>query len=301
MENEQVLDELLKRVEEMTDGEPIDSVRLGDSRAGQFYRHDERTRLALKVALITARPLLLVGPPGCGKSSLAPYVARNLGLHYEFYTVTENAEASDLLWQIDYLRRLNDAQLKDKQVEPLEEYVQKGTLWKAFEPAHQPGEKHGTLVLIDEIDKADASFANSLLVALGSLEFDCPPLERPVKAREGEFIVVMMTSNEERELPPALTRRCITHRVKYPKSKHLVEIVERQWPMWIDQPGFRESVGSLADSLAGEEAAERDSRISTAEFLDLVQVLRKGDVKPHNEEWKTIESLVLLQSNEEES
>src|SRR4051812_30605641 len=113
MQNEAKLEELLQLVDSMKDGVPVDEVRIADSRDGIFYNHDERTRLALKVALITARPLLLVGPPGCGKSSLAPYVARNLRLTRLSYTVTETAEASELLWRIDYLKRLNDAQIKE--------------------------------------------------------------------------------------------------------------------------------------------------------------------------------------------
>jgi MoxR-like ATPase len=105
MPNEPKLDELLRLVDSMKDGEPVDEVRIADSRDGTFYRHGEQTRLALKIALITARPLLLVGPPGCGKSSLAPYAARNLRLRPLSYTVTENAEASDLLWRVDYLKQ----------------------------------------------------------------------------------------------------------------------------------------------------------------------------------------------------
>lgn len=281
----------------MRDGESRDAVRLGDRRDGVFYRHDERIRLALKVALITNRPLLLVGPPGCGKSSLAPYVARNLGMRYLSYGVTETAEASDLLWRMDYVRRLNDAQIH--QIKPTVEYVDRGVLWRAFEATSEEKGCGGTLVLIDEIDKANSSFANSLLVALGSLEFDVPPLGgRIIKADPDAIILVIMTSNGERELPPALTRRCITLRVNYPSAADLVEIAAKLWPKGMEDSLFRSGVESLAESLTNQDLT--GARISTAEFVDLVQVLRVGCVKPSSAAWKMVEGLVLYENNEDQ-
>jgi MoxR-like ATPase len=294
MSNEIAVNSLLELVDSMKDRDPIDEVRLGDRRDGAFYSHDARTRLALKVAIVTNRPLLLVGPPGCGKSSLAPYVARNLNMRYLSYTVTENAEASDVLWRVDYLKRLNDAQLH--QIKPMAEYIDKGVLWRAFDDdcAGNQQEVRGTVVLIDEIDKASSSFANSLLVSLGSLEFEVPPLDQIIKANRESIILVIMTSNGERELPPALTRRCITLQVDYPTISDLVTIATRRWS-WMKDASFCSAVESLANSFAHPEAAS--ARISTAEFLDLVQVLKIGCIQPFSEDWKTVEGLVLFVDN----
>lgn len=296
MQNKHRLNELLSLVDKMHDGSPVDRVRIADSRDGMFYLHDQRIRLALKVSLITGRPLLMVGPPGCGKSSLAPYVARNLHMTLLTYTVTETAEASDMLWRMDYLGRLNDAQRKD--MKALEKYVEKGVLWRAFAPEDSVGAAdagNGTLVLIDEIDKANAGFANSLLVALGSFEFDVPPLSLTVKAKEEAIILVMMTSNEERELPPALLRRCITLELDFATAPELVKITTARWPDWMQDRTFRDAVESLATSLSGSEAG---GGVSTAEFLDLVQVLKMSGVAPGSEAWRTVEGLVLLRGGE---
>jgi MoxR-like ATPase len=297
MSADEKLNELLSLVDSMHDAPAIERVRIADSRDGSFYRHDERTRVAVKVALITGRPLLLVGPPGCGKSSLAPYVARNLRLSLLSYTVTESAEASDLLWRIDYLRRLNDAQIRDREIQPLSDYVERGVLWRAFKPPvvpEGPDSPLGTLVLIDEIDKADAGFANSLLVAIGSLQFDVPPLNNmTVEADKDTIVLVVMTSNEERELPPALTRRCVTLSVDFPTADELVEISARRWS-WMKEPGFRAAVESLARSLAAPDRDPSAPRVSTAEFLDLVQVLKKSGISTTDKLWRMVEGLVLL-------
>jgi MoxR-like ATPase len=267
------------------------SYRLGDTRDGSVYLVDQRIALALKVSLITGRPLLLTGPPGCGKSSLAPFVARNLGLRYYSYTVTSDADVGDLLWRLDLVKRLNDAQAHMAGDTP--EYLEKGVLWKAFEP--DPGASpSGSLVLIDEIDKAESSFTNSLLVATGSLEFEVPPLGRPVQAPTDLLVVLMLTSNEERELPPALMRRCISLRINYPTADQLVEITRRRWQDWMADDEFCASVTALAEALAGDERSDSDPRVSTAEFLDLVQVLREGSIPPDSDDWNTIKELVLL-------
>lgn len=293
MRNEEKLNELLDLVDLMKDGDPIDEVRIGDSTDGTFYHYNDRTKLALKVALITARPLLLVGPPGCGKSSLAPYVARNLRLKLFRYVVTETAEPSDLLWRVDYIRRLSDAQLQI--LKSFDFYVEPGTLWKAFvfPGEREPGDSRlGSLILIDEIDKASAGFANSLLVALGSLQFDVPPLGHTIRALKDAFILIMMTSNEERELPPAFTRRCVTLRLRYPTAEELVAITQDRWPTWMESATFRDSVRTLAARLArGDTNAPK---VSTAEFLDLVEVLKANHISPESEDWHTVEGLVLL-------
>lgn len=324
MKNKEKLEQLLRLVDGMRNEPKGEEFRGVDKRDGKYYNYDNRTQMALKVALITGRPLLMVGPPGCGKSSLMPFVARNLHLWQETYTVTESAEASDLLWNVNYIRQLNDAMqvgfdpnAKKKDLKNISQYIEQGVLWRAFKPKKQdendPAKKLGTVVLIDEIDKADSSFANSLLVAVGSLQFDVPPLKRSatldstetspsaneidsiIKADEDTFVLIIMTSNQERELPPALKRRCVTLEVKYPTARELVKIAEATWT-WMSDEGFKAKVTSLAEGLARDPTDEDGTGISTAEFLDLVQVWKLGQIEgsaDEKERWELVTKLVL--------
>ena len=227
MRNHDRLKTLLAKIPDMDNDPPDIDVRTADARDGKYYNINRKTEVALQVALITGRPLLIVGPPGCGKSSLMPFVAKNLDLAPHTYTVTETSEASDLLWNIDHLERLNDSNKGLDKANEIRNYVQPGVLWRAFRPDVQSSlredydsttstdePREGAVVLIDEIDKADSGFANSLLVAIGSLQIDVPASfmedDNVVKADEGTIVLVIITSNDERELPPALVRRCIT-------------------------------------------------------------------------------------------
>lgn len=158
---------------------------------------DDEVVLAVNVALKTGRPLLLFGPPGSGKSTLAPNVARILGWEYYAHVVTARTEPEDLLWRFDALKRLNDAQAKQL-VDDMGHYYTKGPLWRAFAA---PGGKR-SVVLIDEIDKADPDLPNSLLGPLGSLSFPVPwDDEQSVSVPPERAPFVVITTNDERELP----------------------------------------------------------------------------------------------------
>jgi MoxR-like ATPase len=285
------LREVLDRIDTMADEPHKEALRLGDTRDGAVYQTNVEIETALKVALITGRPILVVGPPGCGKSSLGPYVARNLGLDFLSYTVTEASEPADLLWSVDHVRRLNDAQQSSLKEDTA--YVVPGVLWKAFDPSrHAAGDSDvGTVILIDELDKADATFANSLLVALGSLEFEVPPTNEVVKVAPGRLILTLFTSNGERSLPPAFLRRCVTLQVDFPAAQELVEIASRHWPSWMADEEFSTAVKTLAARL-GRTDREVSRPVSTAEFLDLVQALRYFGST--DERWDMVEQLVLL-------
>src|ERR1043165_9298186 len=301
-----------------------------DSRRGLVYRMPPELHLAISVALTTGRPLLLRGEPGTGKSSLAPYVARRLGWRYYEYVVTSATMASDLLWRFDAVRRLADAQAR--KVKPESEYVEPGVLWGALdrqsavsqaaragtvEPDQETNEGrdlHRAVVLIDEIDKAHPDVPNGLLVALGSNQITVPYLASPITIdanRKGAAplaipkevavspIQIVITTNEERELPVAFVRRCVTYALEHPDPDGLVEIARAQF----DRPKqpFKTADEKLARAIAQRldtlrsEAPAGSHRPSTAEFLDAFRACRTPKVTPNMDDprWKIIERITL--------
>ncbi|GGR93347.1 ATPase AAA [Micromonospora fulviviridis] len=277
--------------------------RLGDSRSGDVYLVTDEIVTALKVALLTGRPLLLGGPPGCGKSSLASYVARNLGVAYYEFVTTDDSRPADLTSRLDNVRRLGDAQAQRLAEGPgmasIAPYLEPGPLWWALnpdsaaarglqetpghesdlEPArppvrlvdHKPANA-GAVLLIDEIDKADSAFCNGLLVPLGSRQASVPGLDvtvLPAPDAPDWSPLTIITTNNERDLPEAFLRRCIVLRLPAPGPDRLVEIADRYFPALPAE--LRSLVGDLAHQVAGASTDERP--VSTAEFLDLVKVV----------------------------
>jgi MoxR-like ATPase len=240
---------------------PIDDVTQAwqpDRRDGSVYVCDDDLFLATQVALATSRPLLLQGEPGCGKSSYAAFVARNLEYRYYEAVITADTTARDLLWNFDMVRRLADAQtnrggaaLRDI------EYIEPGPLWWLFdrssaqmrgwldemsdgppprvaqEPFGKVNDKRKAtkgVLLIDEIDKADPDLPNALLVPLGSLQFEVTDLRtrsllvrhQPADDEAGSpspsQVLIIVTTNGERALPAAFLRRCVVHRLSFPNT-----------------------------------------------------------------------------------
>lgn len=300
-----------------------------DRRDGAIYEMTGRLHLAVEVALTTGRPLLLRGEPGTGKSSLAPYVARRLGWRYYEHVVTSQTGASDLLYRFDAVRRLGDAQLPDR-LRPDHHYLEPGVLWWALDrasaamrgspdapPAAEPhpeinaGRDPGrAVVLIDEIDKAHPDVPNGLLTVLGSNRFEVPYLNAAVTPAmalrpretapvETSPLLVVLTTNEERELPSAFTRRCLVWTLTHPDIDHLVRIARRHFGT-ADRP-FADADVALARALAVrlEElrtgADPHTRRPSTAEFLDAFRACRAQGVRPEASDarWRLIEQLTL--------
>jgi MoxR-like ATPase len=298
--------------------------RFGDRRDGQVYVHDDSLRLAVRVAIATGRPLLLRGPAGSGKSSLAPFVARVHKRRFYKETITARTEARDLMWYFDALKRLNDAQVhsasRSMRVQVLERYVEPRALWWAFDersaarrgipPKHRmptelaedPGigpRRKGALVLIDEIDKADPDVPNNLLECLGSLQFTVAETGREVRARQAPLVII--TTNDERELPAAFYRRCVVHSLREHDRARLVEIAGQHFGGLDDLP-----TRSLYEAVAIEVERYRNSpdrrqlrRPSTAEYLDAVRACVELSINTDDDAWKDVARLTLVKPSPE--
>jgi MoxR-like ATPase len=300
----------------------LPAFRIPDSRDGRAYIIDPEVAFAVDVAVATGRPLLLRGEPGSGKSSLAAFVARQRGWRYYEHVVTSRTTARDLLWSFDAVRRLADAQVKrpDQRFE-IVDYVEPGVLWWAFAPEQArrrgaaPGEPVAeaydpnpgnagrsashAVVLIDEIDKADPDMPNGMLVPLGSSEFEVTDTHTRVRrSTDAAQHLTVITTNEERELPQALLRRCVVAWVPPPSVAHLVNVAE-QHTVQAGAP-FTAADLSLAEALAHELMEARDEaeraalrKPSTAEYLDALQALRTLGVTVGSDRWRQLRMLTL--------
>lgn len=221
-----------------------------------LYQYAGDIPLAIRVAQATRRPLLLLGDPGCGKSTLARDVAVSLGYAYIEEVITSRTTARELLWRFDHVKRLGDASVDKAKVGNLRHYVEPGPMWWAIDPASarrrgalpgkpgrsakpakpqvadaadpslvNPGSTTGAVLLLDEIDKADPDVPNDLLVALGEYRFEIadPPTE--VRRPDDRELLVFLTSNRERDLPSAFVRRCIPLELKRPDPLLLKQII----------------------------------------------------------------------------
>jgi MoxR-like ATPase len=266
----------------------------GDQREGRVYVYDPHIVLAVNVALATGRPLLIYGASGSGKSSLARNIAHFQKWRFVERVITSRTQARDLLYQVDLLRRLHDAQAAAAGQRTFGgdygPYVVPGPLWWAFNRASakeyagtEPKWDHEharAVVLLDEIDKADPDLPNNLLVPLGSLEFEVEELHRSVAVEPKHTPLVILTTNEERELPTAFLRRCVELRLKVDRGR-LLDIARAHFP---DRHAWVDELGELVLSKDGNAALP-----SPAEFVDW---LRACDTLGR-EEWQNIKDIVI--------
>jgi MoxR-like ATPase len=224
--------------------------------------------MAVNAAVTLGRPLLIKGEPGTGKTQLAQEIARCLGKPMFEWHVKSTSKAQQGLYEYDAVSRLRDSQLGDARVHDIANYILKGSLWEAFDSQTQP------VLLIDEIDKADIEFPNDLLRELDRMEFYVYETRQLVKARNRPIIVI--TSNNEKELPDAFLRRCFFHYIRFPDEATMARIVE------VHYPGLKKEL--LAESLAAffqvRETPGLKKKPSTSELLDWIKLLVAEDIDP---------------------
>ena len=217
--------------------------------------------LAVNAAIRLQRPLLIKGEPGTGKTMLAEEVAAALGMPLMQWHIKSTTKAKQGLYEYDAVSRLRDSQLGDDKVKDIGNYIVKGTLWQAFE-AEEP-----TVVLIDEIDKADIEFPNDLLRELDRMEFHVYETRETIKARHRP--IVFITSNNEKELPDAFLRRCFFHYIKFPDRDTMQRIVDVHFP-GIKQALLKEA---LEVFFGLREIPGLKKKPSTSELIDWLKLL----------------------------
>jgi MoxR-like ATPase len=223
---------------------------------------------AVNAALTLERPLLVKGEPGTGKTVLAEEVARALGRRLFVWNVKSTSKAQHGLYEVDSVARLRDSQLGDARVHDVRNYVVRGRVWDAFL------EESGAVLLIDEIDKADIEFPNDLLQELDRMEFHVHETKETVRAKRRPLVVI--TSNNEKELPDAFLRRCFFHWIRFPDRDTMARIVAVHFP-GLEEALLREAL-SLFYGLRDVPGLRK--RPSTSELLDWLRLLVHDGVAP---------------------
>jgi len=242
------------------------SVMSGKFEGTQNYIATEDLRIAVNAALTLERPLLVKGEPGTGKTVLAEEVAKALDLELLTWHIKSTTKAHQGLYEYDAITRLRDSQLGDERVKDIKNYINRGKLWEAF--AH----KGHVILLIDEIDKADIEFPNDLLQELDRMEFFVYETGETIKAETRPLVII--TSNNEKELPDAFLRRCFFHYIAFPDHETMTEIVK------VHFPDLKPRLVKEALSVFYEvrEVPGLKKKPSTSELLDWLKLLMNEDI-----------------------
>ena len=222
--------------------------------------------VAVNAAITLERPLLVKGEPGTGKTELARQISSALDLKLFQWTIKSTTKAVEGLYEYDAVSRLRDSQLGDERVHDVRNYIKKGMIWQAFEAEEK------VVLLIDEIDKADIEFPNDLLQELDKMEFFVPETGDTVAAKQRPIVVI--TSNNEKELPDAFLRRCFFHYIKFPDEETLRAIVD------VHFPGLKGDLVSeaLSQFFDIRETKGLKKKPSTSEVLDWLKLLVADDL-----------------------
>ena len=232
------------------------------------YVATDDLRIAVNAAITLERPLLIKGEPGTGKTVLAFEVAKALNVPIIQWHIKSTTKAQQGLYEYDAVSRLRDSQLGDERVKDIRNYIAKGKLWEAFTNDQRP------VLLIDEIDKADIEFPNDLLLELDRMEFYVYETGETIKAKQRP--IVMITSNNEKELPDAFLRRCFFHYIKFPDRDTMGQIIDVHYP-------------NIMDKLVGEalnifyqirDVPGLKKKPSTSELLDWLKLLMADHITP---------------------
>jgi MoxR-like ATPase len=234
----------------------------------EHYVTTDDLRLAVNAAITLRRPLLIKGEPGTGKTMLAEEVAAALGMPLLQWHIKSTTKAQQGLYEYDAVSRLRDSQLGDPRVGDIGNYIVKGVLWQAFE-SDTP-----SVLLIDEIDKADIEFPNDLLRELDRMEFYVYETRQLIQARHRPLVII--TSNNEKELPDAFLRRCFFHYIQFPDAVTMRKIVD------VHFPGIKPALlqAALESFFELRQAPGLKKKPSTSELLDWLKLLLAEDIPP---------------------
>jgi len=232
------------------------------------YIATEDLKVAVNAAIVLERPLLVKGEPGTGKTVLAEEIAKAIGAPLITWHIKSTTKAQQGLYDYDAVSRLRDSQLGDARVSAISNYIKRGKLWQAFTLPERP------VLLIDEIDKADIEFPNDLLLELDRMEFHVYETNETVRAQNRP--IVLITSNNEKELPDAFLRRCFFHYIKFPDAATMRDIVE------VHFPGIKKRLVEEALRVFFEvrEVPGLKKKPSTSELLDWLKLLLNEDIGP---------------------
>src|SRR3989338_4912174 len=234
----------------------------------QSYVATDDLKLAVNAAITLERPLLVKCEPGTGKTMLAEQLAESFGAKLITWHIKYTTKAHQGLYEYDAVSRLRDSQLDSDKVHDVRNYIKKGKLWEAFESEER------VILLIDEIDKADIEFPNDLLQELDKMEFYVYETNETIKAKVRPIIII--TSNNEKELPDAFLRRCFFHYIAFPDRGTMERIVDVHYP-GIQKRLVREALNAFYEI---REVPGMKKRPSTSELLDWIKLLMVEDIPP---------------------